>query len=124
MAETTVARPFGEADLRDQLGPDPVDAALERQRAIDRGVLLLEASEAPGESLQRLLRVAGPDLAGVQQFAVLVVADHQGAESAAAPPRFGEAVNHQLLLVHALDLEPVSGAAVRAVSGGALGDQP
>jgi hypothetical protein len=49
----------------------------------------------------------GADLARVAQPAVGVVADEQRAEAGAGALRVGPAAHDELLLVHALELEPV-----------------
>jgi hypothetical protein len=53
----------------------------------------------------------GADLAGVAQLAVgVVVAEQVSAEPGARSPRVGVAADDELLLVLALELEPVLGA--------------
>src|SRR5688572_97080 len=74
MPQPAVARPLGEADLRDEPRLDPGRAAQAR-RIGERGVLAPKRRKPGGEVPQDLAREAGSHLAGVAQVPVLPVAD-------------------------------------------------
>src|SRR4051794_13766926 len=125
VAQLAVAGPLAEAHLGDQLRLHP--AGLARQLA-DRigegGLRLLELAQLRAEIAQCLLVETGADLARVEQLALLVVADQQRPELGAGALRSGETADHHLLLVGALELEPVARALWRVAAVGPLGDQP
>jgi hypothetical protein len=74
------------------------------------------------EFAAELLAEAGPDLAGVVQFAVAVVADQQGAEIPPGCRRPPPAADHELLPARALRLEPIGAAAGSVRRAGGLRD--
>src|SRR5687768_11409127 len=98
MAQPAVAGPLAEADLRDQLGVDPVGSARDRVDVGERRVVALEPAQALAELPQRGVVEPGSDLAGVAQLAALVVPDQQRAEVRARALRRGVAADHELLL--------------------------
>jgi len=51
MSKLPVSRPFGEPDLRDEVGANPMDAAGRRPAANERGSHALSGREAGGEAL-------------------------------------------------------------------------
>ena len=101
-----VGSPFGEADLGDEPGFDPVhpgpgqaaDGFKGRLRPLEGGQGGMQAGQgAPVE--------AGADLAGVPQLAAAVaVAQEQRAEPGAGSPRVGVPADDELLPVLALEL--------------------
>src|SRR5215468_4706789 len=75
------------------------------------------------QAVQRLPVEAGADLAGVGELVTgIVVAEQQGAEPGAGPPRVGEAADDEFLAGFALELQPVLGPAGAVGRIGALGD--
>src|SRR5579872_877433 len=96
LAQPGFTRPFGEADLGDELGPCPVCAARDRSR-IDEGRLgRLQAPQPNTEVAECRLGVAGPDLPGVTKGALLVVSDEQGTKVGPAATGIGVAADDEL----------------------------
>src|SRR4051794_21523923 len=123
MAKTARAGPLGEADLRHELRLDPRDAALADRRRVGEGRIgALERPKPRPEVAQRRLVEAGPDLAGVPQGAVVVVAEQERAELGARAPGRGVAADDELLALLALELQPVPRAPVAVGAVGALSD--
>src|SRR5829696_8187040 len=112
MPQRAVARPLGERDLADEDRLHPLRASPFRAlRRIDERGLVGEIRVDPlAEIVQRLLVETGADLARVLEALAFVVADEQRAEAAVAPLAFGEAADHELLALAALDLQPRAAA--------------
>src|SRR5215211_27808 len=111
MAQPRVARPFAEADLRDEPGLDP------RRRALanlvgERRAVAPQRGEPARELAQRRPREPGAHLARVAEPAVGVVAEQKRAQIGAAAARGGVAADDELLLGRALELQPVARPAV------------
>src|SRR5262245_54668714 len=123
MAELAVHRPFDEADLHDDLGPDPVRAQARqagpfrerRRRELDRVEPGAQIEQEPGVE-------AGPDFSGEDEIVALEVADEQRAQADAAALWISEAADDQLLRRLALHLQPVRRSAVLVARVAALGD--
>src|ERR1700750_1404285 len=108
MAEFAVPGPFGETDLRDEFGPDPVGAFFPYRRSGEGLSVADQVTHAGPQFGERPVVVPGADLAGVaQRVAAVVVPDEQRSEAASAAGRIGEAADHELLLGDALELQPV-----------------
>ena len=116
MTDLAVARPLGELDLGNQSRLHPVYAARAR-RSGDRRRRTLDSTELLAQSRQRLGVEAGAYLAGVAQYALVVVgAEQQRAQPDARARRLAPADDDELLAARALDLEPGAGAS-RFVAG-------
>ena len=87
------------------------------------GVVVSSGSSCRRSASERGGVEAGADLARVAQGSGLVVADQQRADPDARAARLGEAADDDLLLEHALELEPVARAAAAVGRVRALGDQ-
>src|SRR5580704_17530309 len=126
VAQPPVRGPFTEADLRDEAGPGPVHPALAGQvTGLERAAVLLHLAELGVQQVQRPLVEPGPHLARVDQPPLtVVVPEQQGAEAGAAALRVGEPADDQLLVVLALELQPVLGPAGLVGGAGPLGDEP
>ena len=124
LAQATVGRPLGEANLTDELRPRPVCAARDRSRVDERRLGRLERAYPCTEVAQRRRAVAGADLPGVTEPAVLVVADEQRTEVSAAARGLGEAADDELLLPGALQLQPILRATLAIRRIRTLGDEP
>src|SRR3954451_883138 len=124
VAQPAVRGPFHERDLRHELGLDPGRNPRNALLGLERGRLAHQRREPLGELLQGRAREARPDLAGVAETIAVVVADEQGAEIGARPPRRSEAADDQLLRARALELEPVARPGGDVGRAEALGDQP
>src|SRR5438270_3622787 len=118
-AELAAARPFHELELGHDLRLDEVRGPWRLGSGAEGVRLCGERLQLVVELVERLVREAGPDLAGVDEPAVaVVVADQQGAGVAAALPFAVEpAADDELLPVAVLDLEPRAAAAPRLVLG-------
>src|SRR6266545_3807218 len=114
---------LGEADLGDQLGAHPVDAAPRQPVVLERRLGACQPVEPRPQVPQHGLAVAGADLAGVAQRTAVVVADQQRPQPHPRAGRIGPAADHELLLVDALELQPVLRAGVLVRRVGARGDQ-
>src|SRR5262249_20047670 len=107
-----------EGDLRHQLGTHPVRAREprrpRRERTVRGGEPVQTRAQRPGHRIGE----TRADFARIDQRAVLVHADQQGADAGAAAGRIGEAADHESLLVDAFHLEPGATAsrAVRRVA--------
>src|SRR4051812_49516024 len=87
-----------------------------RVAGVERRGPALEPVEGLAQFDQHLAGVPGPDLAGVDEPVVLVVADEQGPEADAGPLRVGEPADHALLPAQALDLHPPPGPTADAAA--------
>src|SRR5205823_3201003 len=90
----------------------------------ERRLGCLQLAQPGAEVAKRRRLVAGADLPGVPQPAVLVVADKQGTEVRPAAGGIGVTADDELLLPGALQLQPVLRAAGDVRCAGALGDEP
>src|SRR3954454_3875367 len=122
-ARAPAARPFGEGHLGHELRARPACVARDGADVHEGRLVLLDGAHELAEPLELAAGEAGAHLAGVAQLAVLVVADEQRAELRARAARRGEAADHELLLVRALQLQPVARATVHVAAVCALGDQ-
>ncbi len=122
MPHPPVGGPLAEAHLRDERRLHPVRPPEAGGRRRERGGFLLERLEPLVEVAQRLVGEARADLARVHEPPVVVHPRQQRPETDARALGIGEAADHDFLLPHALDLEPVrrSGAAIDRVAP--LGD--
>ena len=85
MTQPAAPGPLGEADLRDQLRFDPMRARLGIARRFRVGAAVLsQRFEAFSEIMKSLPVEAGAHFAGVLQSSVIVIAEQEGTESAAA----------------------------------------
>ena len=82
MADGALGGPGAELDLGDELGPDEDGAArLVGGELLREGALLLRERLQPPEQVRRhLLGEAGADPAGMDQLALLVIAEHERAD--------------------------------------------
>src|SRR6056297_184586 len=122
MAKLAVVGPFRKSELADEARFDPrhalVAGRVDEWTLVD-GVFV----ESGAEFDEKLVVVAGADLACVAQVAVvIVIADQQGAEALALAFRLSEAGDDQFLAVVAFEFQPVAGAAVTIARVGPLGD--
>ena len=126
MAELARVGPLAEADLGDELRPDPVHTPLPHRRALlERRAVLLQRAQPVPQAAQGLGIEPRADLPGVDQLAVrVVVAEQQRAESDPGTLRVGEAADHEFLAAFALELQPVLVAPAHVRRAGQLGDQP
>src|SRR4051794_28833322 len=124
VAQPPVPRPLAECELPDQAWLDPMGSLRDRMDVDEWGVRSLQLPHPLAEVGERPLVETGADLAGVAELAVLVVADEERPEVGALAMRRGEAPDHELLLMRALQLQPVRGAGARVAALGPLGDQP
>jgi len=93
-----------------------------RTQCTERRRLPLDALELLRERVERPLVVPRAHSSRVDEIVVLVVADEKGPETATRTFRIRESSNHELLAIHALELQPVLGARVHVLAVGALGD--
>src|SRR5690242_2100791 len=107
LTQPTVARPFGEPDLCDDLGLRPVCSGRHRASINERRLGRLQCAQPLAQVAQRRDGVAGAHLPGVPEPIVLVVADEQRPEFDPASAGIGVPADHQLLLPRALQLQPV-----------------
>src|SRR5688500_4748252 len=107
MAKPSVARPFAEGYLHHELRPDEALALLRPRVVGERRPVGFQRSQPGREVLELLHREAGSDLSGVEELAVRVGADQERAEPRPASLRIRVAADHELLLIQALELEPV-----------------
>ncbi len=70
-----IARPFGKSDLSNELGPRPVCAARDGSRVYKRRLGRLQLPQPDTEVVECRPGVAGADLPGVAEGALLVVTD-------------------------------------------------
>ena len=84
----------------------------------------LELRQVMAQARQRLMVEPGADLARVAQTVVLVVTDEECTEVRPRTLRRREAADHQLLLVAALELQPVARALAGVGARRPLGDDP
>src|SRR5688572_12562793 len=133
MPQFPVVGPFGETDLADQSGLDPVaelhfpwrdillPAALLSLRQVDeRAGLATQSAHPRRERLQRSAGEAGPNLAGEMQILALEVADEQRAKMLPCALRRSEAADHELLLGDTFQFDPRAAAASDFVNRVAL----
>ena len=93
--------------------------------AVDkRRLVRLQLAQPDAEVMECRLGVAGADLAGVTEGALLVVTDEQGTKVRPAPARIGVTADDELLLPDALQVQPVLGAASDVRCVGALAMSP
>ena len=86
---------------------------------------MAEFFELGADEVVSFLREAGAGAAGVDEFAVAIVAEEKCADAVDAGVAFGgegEAADDELLLVNAFDFEPVGGASGDVFGVGAFGD--
>src|SRR5690349_1576454 len=106
MAQLPGLGPFGEAHLRDQLRLNPMHAASRRsaiagprqQRSVEGRIVALKFAHRAAQAGQRRVAESCPDLARVDEPAVLVVvAEQQRTEMRSRTLRVGEAADQKLL---------------------------
>src|SRR5262249_16057344 len=108
MTEFVVIRPFGEPDLGDKLGLDPMNAAPGQAAAGKRGSFDLKPSKLLAQAREHFGIKSGPDLACIYQLFPPVEADQQRSEADPAPFRVSVADDDELLLFRALEFQPVA----------------
>ena len=125
MSQLAVGGPLAEADLCDQLGSHPMHALLRPGPSCRRrlGPVRSRGARTAREHRELALAEAGAHLAAEPQLALFVVADQQRSEPGARPTGIGPPQHDELLLAHALELQPVVRAPVRVRSRGLLGDE-
>src|SRR6195256_1434547 len=94
------------------------DLVRERRAACHAGVQLVPQTEQRGGV------ETSPPLPGVFDLAPIVVTDEKRAKADPASFGVGEAADHQLLFVDALELQPVGGSSMDVFAVSALRDQP
>ena len=125
MAQLVVARPLGEADLGDEVGPDPVRRFARLDRVGERRVLHFPRLEQLRNARELLLIEPGAGVADVLQPPAFLHAEQQRPEVLPRLARLGPAADDELLFLLQLDLPPGGRAAPRLVGGRrVLGDQP
>src|SRR5438045_6924100 len=109
-AQLTAARPLDELELGHDLRLDEV-RRLRRAAGVERVLVRGERLQLGVQLVENLVGEAGPNLAGVDELAVPVVAHEQRA-GVAAPLALAiePARDHQLLAVAVLDLQPRAAA--------------
>ena len=111
MTETAVGRPLRELHFPDQLGAHPVGTRRARRPPGEGRRRLRERIEAATEVRQSTAAEASADLADVDQRSVIVVhAKQQCPDTASLALGFGEAADHELLLLDTLRLLPAAPA--------------
>jgi hypothetical protein len=90
------------------LGPDTKRHGQREPSDVEDGLHSCGRDRRGQSRLEQLLVEAGPDLAGEDQLVAAVVAEQQGAEAVPGPLGVGVPADHQLLLVGALELQPVA----------------
>jgi hypothetical protein len=116
VAHAAVVGPLGKRDLGDQLRLDPVPVRTgprARRLGLERRTCAHDRREQLAQLAQQRLRVAGADLAAVDELACVVVADEQGADVGARALGIRVAADHHLLTQDALGLLPHHAAAGR-----------
>src|SRR2546423_1049384 len=109
-AQLTAARPLDKLELGHDLRLDEV-RRLRRVADVERVLVRGERLQLGVQLVENLVGEAGPNLAGVDELAVPVVAHEQRAGVAAPLALAVEpARDHQLLAVAVLDLQPRAGA--------------
>ena len=99
-------------------------AARDRSRVDERRFGRLQLAQPDTELVERRPGVAGADLPGVAEGALLVVTNEQSTEVRPAAGGIGITANDELLLPDALQLQPVLRATSDVRCVGALGDEP
>ena len=119
-------RPFGELHLGDQLRLDPGWLFIGLRRfARKRWLLDDQRLHLCGEGGQRPLVESATGVACIDELALVIDADQDGAEVFAAVARGGEAADHDFLLAIRLDLHPGAAAGARLIKAvPQLGDDP
>src|SRR5450759_1679619 len=119
-AQLTGARPFHELDLCHEFWLDEA-RRFRGLTDIEWAGRLLERFHQVLQLFQHRVGEAGPDLARVDELALLVVADQQRARMPAPLAfAFQPSTDHELLAVAVLDLDPRASAAARLVRRGQL----
>src|SRR6202043_837542 len=106
LPQATVVRPLGESDLGDELGPGPVRAPGDRPCIVEPRFGRLQRAQPGAEPAERRRVVPRPDLPGVSEPSVLVIAHEQRAEVGPAAGGIGVTADHELLLPDAFELQP------------------
>ena len=101
---------FGEGDLGNQPGRDPVRIAALRFRYFCRRSLALKPLHLACQFLHGVFREAGSHAALVDQLSVLVLGEQQRGKRTAFLVRFAPANDDKFLSPRTFDLQPVSGA--------------
>src|SRR5581483_3793792 len=115
--------PLGEPHLRDELGPQPVDALHAVARAIERRMCCFEFLKFFPDVLLGALVEPAAHLPNVQQvFLVAVEAKDERTEVRARALRIGVSAHHALLLARDLHLQPVARALLLVAAPPPLGD--
>src|ERR1051326_1089336 len=122
MPKLAIARPLGERDLGHEVGLHPVHVLALRTSAGERRAIALSSLEPVAEVSEGARIEAGADLAGVDEHTVVMIADEERAKPLARAGRVRETADHEFLLVHALELEPVRRAGVLVGGRRVLGD--
>src|SRR6056297_3315620 len=120
MAQLARRGPFGEPDFGYEVGPDPERFPVHlpgEGRALAPALI-----ERFTKRAQEFLVEPRPDLSGIAQRTILVIAHQQRAEPRALTFRLGKSANHELLPVGAFELQPFAGAAMNIRCFGILGD--
>ena len=108
MTEFVVAGPFREADLCDEFGCDPMDAAPWEDGAGDRRDSGFKPSKVLAQTRQGFSIISGANFACVDQVFAAVKANQERAEAGPLPFGIGVADNDEFLLLHALEFQPVA----------------
>jgi hypothetical protein len=105
--QNAVIRHFGEGDLRDELGLDPVRALAVGAGHFQQGLLRLERPHQIHQLFDELGVEPGPDLAGVAQATAFADAKQERTEPAPLVA-VGPADDHEFLPLNAFDLQPAA----------------
>src|SRR5688500_1207421 len=98
MAQLSMAGPFHEGDLHDDLGAHPMRAQFRQSDGFrERRSLDLKAVQLRAKAQEQLGVEAGSYLARENKIVFVEVADEQRSQSHAPALRIGEAADHELL---------------------------
>src|ERR1700732_4362894 len=124
LTHKVIRGPGRKVHLSHQLGPHPQSPALCLCRhLLERACLLAKLIKLIPQNAMRLLREACPRSPCIDQFPLVVVVPKQQRTHSVAPiRRQRKAPDDKLLLMNALQLQPVAAAAARILTRSPLGD--
>src|SRR6516165_9158881 len=110
MPHLALTRPLGEFYLAYELGNKPGGCVFVLHFLVDRLLVGAQRLHCSIERLQRRLVEASADMPGIDPALLGIVTDckHQRAKVLARPARLSVTDDHYLLLMHGLELEPLT----------------
>src|SRR5918999_6422281 len=108
MAQFVFVRPLGEADLGDELWLHAVRAATRQLITGECARRRFQLRKLPAQAPQRLSIESRADFARIYQRSAIVIAHEQRSEADPLPARLRVTDDDELLLLPALEFEPVA----------------